>query len=291
MLGVRIITYFRDEVDAVARVIEHEFTIDEANSVDKRMALDPDRFGYLSLHFVAQLNSNRVALTEYRQYDGIKFEIQIRSILQHAWAEIEHDLGYKSQAAVPRNIRRRFSRLAGLLEMADDEFVGIRRELAAHQADASATIGKGAWNIEIDQDSLFAFTMASEEVGRIDRFIAKAMNDIMAQRADRSYIGQQAERLVALGFHLIEDLGSYVDEQSDLLKRFVQQRLLLIESPRRRRRTVPRGITFYYLGMLRYAQNLLAGTEEESTYPGISDSSLRLSLRSAMDNPELSPET
>ncbi|MBV9853926.1 MAG: hypothetical protein JOY82_05300 [Streptosporangiaceae bacterium] len=291
MLGIRIITYFRDEVDAVAKVIEREFAIDEVNSVDKRAALDPDRFGYLSLHFVAQLNSDRIALTEYRQYGGIKFEIQIRSILQHAWAEIEHDLGYKSEAAVPRSIRRRFSRLAGLLEIADDEFVGIRNELAAHQASASAIIGKGTWNIEIDQDSLFSFTSASEEVGRIDKFIASAMDGIIAQRPDRSYIGQQAQRLVALGFNSIEDLSSYVDDQSDLLRRFVSYRLSLIESPRRRRPTVPRGITFYYLGMLRYAQNLLAGTAEESTYPGIADSSLRLSLRSAMETGEFPPET
>ncbi|MGD0699451.1 MAG: hypothetical protein ABSA02_06170 [Trebonia sp.] len=296
MLGIRIITYFRDEVDAVARVIEREFVIDEAHSADKRMALDPDRFGYLSMHFVAQLNRDRVALAEYRQYDGIKFEIQIRSILQHAWAEIEHDLGYKSKEAVPRGIKRRFSRLAGLLEIADDEFVGIRNELAAHRASTSATIGTGSWDVEIDQDSLFSFTVISEEVMRLDRFIANAMDGIIAQRPDRSYIGQQAQRLVALGFDLIEDLNSYADEQSDLLRKFVSTRLSLIESPRRRRPAVPRGITFYYLGLLRHAQDLiagteLAGTEEGSAYPGISDSSLRISLQSAMDDTEFSPET
>ena len=48
--GIRIITYFSEEVDKVARLIEGEFAVDSANSVDKRVFTDPDRFGYASLH-------------------------------------------------------------------------------------------------------------------------------------------------------------------------------------------------------------------------------------------------
>lgn len=134
ILGVRIITYFQDEVDAVAKLIEREFIVDPENSVDKRSILDPDRFGYLSLHYVLQLNPERSKLPENRAYKDIRFELQIRSILQHAWAEIEHDTGYKSESGVPDAVRRRFSRLAGLLELADDEFLGIREELAKSAA-------------------------------------------------------------------------------------------------------------------------------------------------------------
>lgn len=129
LLGVRIITYFQDEVNAVAELVESEFIVDPENSGDKRKLLDPDRFGYLSRHYVLQLSSGRSTLPENRAYKDIKFEVQIRSILQHAWAEIEHDTGYKSESEVPETIRRRFSRLAGLLELADDEFLGIREEL------------------------------------------------------------------------------------------------------------------------------------------------------------------
>ena len=105
---MRIITYFAEEVDAVAQLIEREFTIDRKNSIDKRMALDPDQFGYLSVHYIVSLAANRSQLPEYAALSGLSAEIQIRSILQHAWAEIEHDLGYKSQTAVPRDVVRQF---------------------------------------------------------------------------------------------------------------------------------------------------------------------------------------
>jgi putative GTP pyrophosphokinase len=80
----------------VAELIEREFVIDRDNTVDKRKQLDPDRFGYLSLHHIVQLGPTRSQLVEYSSFGGIKAEIQTRSILQHSWAEVEHDLGYKS---------------------------------------------------------------------------------------------------------------------------------------------------------------------------------------------------
>jgi len=109
--GARIITYFEDDVDSVASVIEREFLIDRANSTDKRAALDVDRFGYASVHYVVHLDQRREILSEYARFAGMSFEVQIRSILQHAWAEIEHDLQYKSKESIPRELRRRFARL------------------------------------------------------------------------------------------------------------------------------------------------------------------------------------
>jgi putative GTP pyrophosphokinase len=105
-------------------MVECEFVIDWENSVDKGELLSPDRFGYLSVHYVASLSPSRLALPEYKQYGSIKAEIQVRSILQHAWAEIERGLGYRNQT-MPGRVRRRFSMVAGLLEMADKEFRDI----------------------------------------------------------------------------------------------------------------------------------------------------------------------
>ena len=98
IIGIRVITYYSDDIDKVAKIIEDNFDVDKENSIDKRETLDIDRFGYLSLHYIVKLKEDRLKLQEYRNCNH-KVEIQIRSILQHAWAEIEHDLGYKNQYA------------------------------------------------------------------------------------------------------------------------------------------------------------------------------------------------
>jgi putative GTP pyrophosphokinase len=101
LVGARVITYFADDVDRVARIIRNldNFEIDPRNSVDKRRALQADQFGYQSLHLVALLSKRRI-FTENREFEGLKIEIQIRSLLQHTWAEIEHAY-YKAERTLP----------------------------------------------------------------------------------------------------------------------------------------------------------------------------------------------
>jgi ppGpp synthetase/RelA/SpoT-type nucleotidyltranferase len=130
IVGARVITFFADDVDRVANIIRRadNFAIDLANSIDKRRELRPDQFGYQSLHLVATLSKQRI-FNENRNLDGLKIEIQVRSLLQHAWAEIEHAY-YKSERSLPPTIARRVSLVAGLLEVGDNEFIAIRRDAA-----------------------------------------------------------------------------------------------------------------------------------------------------------------
>jgi putative GTP pyrophosphokinase len=281
LLGVRVITYFQDEVDAVAQLLSRHFRVDEKNSVNKAEALDPDRFGYASVHYVVQLSESRAELPEYRPFADIKFEVQIRSILQHAWAEIEHDLGYKAEA-VPRAVKRRFSRLAGMLELADDEFVDLRREVSKHQETTREIIENGTLGIEIDQDSLSAFVRQYPEIGQLDNAIAKAMGGSVLKRLDDEFIGVQAAQLTELGFASLEGLGNYLDTERDVLKRFIHDRLSRIQrTPRNMRTPVPIGVTLYYVGMLKHIQRLLRNEPGGSAYSDISIESLRHSLEFA----------
>ena len=71
------------------------------------------------------LKTDRAGLAEYQRFTGQIVEVQVRTILQHAWAEIEHDIQYKSLRTIPTEIRRRFVALAGMLEIADREFQAI----------------------------------------------------------------------------------------------------------------------------------------------------------------------
>lgn len=173
IVGLRIITNYSDEVDKIAEVIEKEFSIDTENSIDKRASLDSDRFGYLSLHYIVKLNPERCKLVEYKRFNGIKFEIQIRSILQHTWAEIEHDIGYKAKFEVPKPIRRKFSMLAGLLELADEQFVQIRDDLINYEKTVQNNIDSTPEDIGIDAISIYEYVNTSSIVKEIDEKIIK----------------------------------------------------------------------------------------------------------------------
>jgi ppGpp synthetase/RelA/SpoT-type nucleotidyltranferase len=125
-LGVRIITYFDDTVDDVVTSLKKEFSIDAANSMDKRALLGPNEFGYRSVHLVARLKSPRNRNMEYRTLRNLCFEIQVRSILEHAWAEIEHEIAYKSAIDFPKEEARLLASVAGTLEILDREFRQLR---------------------------------------------------------------------------------------------------------------------------------------------------------------------
>ena len=163
IVGVRIITYFDDEVDQIAAMIEEEFVIDQDNSVDKRK-IDNDKFGYRSLHYVANLKRDRINLPEYSSCGERKFEFQIRTILQHSWAEIEHGLGYKGEFEIPSTAKRTFYRVAALLEQADIEFVKLKSTIAEYESSLSQSIKNNPSQIEINKASLTSFMTTNDNV-------------------------------------------------------------------------------------------------------------------------------
>ena len=122
LIGLRIVTFYTDDVDKVAAIISQLFDIDWANSVDKRKLHDLNSFGYNSLHYICSLHGG-----------SFPFEIQIRTALQHTWSAIEHDIGYKGAVKLPPQYRRQFSRLAGMLELADDEFSRLRTTMTEYR--------------------------------------------------------------------------------------------------------------------------------------------------------------
>jgi putative GTP pyrophosphokinase len=163
LLGLRVITYFEDAVDRVGRVLEARLRVDLAHSIDKRRR-EPGVFGYRSLHYVFEMGGGLPA--------GARGEIQVRTILEHSWAEVEHDLGYKAPGSVPLGVRQRLSRLAGLLELADREFVAIRDELAAYTSALPERIADADDDVVLDQLALGAL-LTSPDVEQLDLRIAE----------------------------------------------------------------------------------------------------------------------
>jgi putative GTP pyrophosphokinase len=125
LAGARVIVYLLSEVEQVSTVIEREFIVVEKQSIEGLVA-DRERVGYQSVHFLAQFSPVRHALL-VEQFSNDLVEIQVRTVLQHAWAEVEHGVQYKSGSALSTDLQRRFISLAGLIEIADREFQAISR--------------------------------------------------------------------------------------------------------------------------------------------------------------------
>lgn len=204
LIGIRIITYFEDEVDKVAKTIDSEFVTDKENSIDKR-ELESDRFGYKSLHYVVSLTTQRKKLTEYKRFKDIKIEIQIRSVLQHAWAEIEHDLGYKGEFAIPDLFKRNFYRVAALLETADVEFVNIKNGLLKYESSVAESIKKQPQDVELNSVSLKSYIINNSSIKELDKKIA-TMAEATYIGDDFQMIEAHIEKLQYLNINTIKEL-------------------------------------------------------------------------------------
>ena len=131
-VGVRVITYVLGDVAAVADLLHDQVVVRDDRDMGQETA-SQGRFGYSSRHLVVALDAEREADPALAALRGRVAAVQIRTVLQHAWAEFEHDIRYKG--AVPdehaREFDRRFTLAAGLLELADREFSTIRDRLSS----------------------------------------------------------------------------------------------------------------------------------------------------------------
>lgn len=152
--ATRIITFFPKTIEKIDAVLQEEFEILERSDKAEDL-LEEERFGYQSVHYLVRLSKARAGLAEYQRFAGATTEVQVRTILQHAWAEIEHDIQYKSSAAIPRDIRRRFMALAGMLELADREFQAIQDQDAALNTAARELVEQGKYaEVEVTPTAL-----------------------------------------------------------------------------------------------------------------------------------------
>jgi putative GTP pyrophosphokinase len=127
-VGVRVIVFLDRDIDKAASIVRDHFEVDETHSSDKRTPKQVDLVGYRFLHLVGKLGEGRKDLPEYESISNIYFEVQIRTILQHAWAEIEHKRRYKGKASLPNDLQHRLMIISGTLELIDREFSGIAIE-------------------------------------------------------------------------------------------------------------------------------------------------------------------
>lgn len=208
ILGCRIITFYTEEVDKIAALIEKNFEVDWENSVDKRRLLDLDRFGYMSLHYICRLPLERCEDPEMHEY---RFEVQMRTALQHVWATINHDLGYKTDIEIPREHLRNMNRIAGMLELADEQFSRIRMEITDYRRQVQALVADGDFDrVPLDGDTFRSYL-------ELDPFhkLADRIASINQAEIYRDNLMPYLQVLLRMGFKTLGDLERLLHDYSD----------------------------------------------------------------------------
>ena len=157
LAGVRIITYSKKDIPVISQMIEENFDIDTANSVNKTLTLGNDKMGYRANHYVVSFEQDRLRMPENRKFNNLKCEIQVTSLIAHTWSEITHEKGYKFEGDLPPELDRRKNLLAGMLELADLEMDSYVEAFDGYVSQIEREIEKGCLKYPINSMSLARF--------------------------------------------------------------------------------------------------------------------------------------
>lgn len=157
LCGGRVVTQTAEEVRTICRFIETAFDVDWPNSEDVSQRLKPTEFGYRSVHYIVQVNTEKLktagidvpvppelpgfvpdALGPQAADRPLKAEIQVRTLLEHAAASLGHDTIYKTDLKVPDRIKRHHATLAAMLEGVDTGFGQLLNSLKEFRSSSGA---------------------------------------------------------------------------------------------------------------------------------------------------------
>lgn len=189
LCGGRIIVHTSDEVKAISEYIEQHFRIDIENSIDVSQRLKPTEFGYRSVHYIISFKPGVFPnkdvpleippiLYNNQLFPNNRAEVQVRTILEHAWADLAHDLEYKSGFEIPAKWKREFAGVAAMLETADKSFTRIKQGLKTYASSYGAYMSEDRMLEEIKLlDIILEFDKENAEVaGRIGK-LAMTLGD------------------------------------------------------------------------------------------------------------------
>jgi putative GTP pyrophosphokinase len=201
LTGIRVITFLETQVNAISQLIRTTFDVDEKNSLDRASDLGEDKIGYRSTHFVCTLGKTRSALPEYDALSDLKFEIQVRTVLQHAWAELAHDRSFKLGTGLPTKIQRKLNLYSGMLEIVDGAFDEIAREVDEYSAAIASKTPTQLSDTETNTLSLQRYARELAEQHGIHLDFNEIPDDVLAE-------------IKSFGLHKIGDLKRIADDKT-----------------------------------------------------------------------------
>ena len=212
ILGVRVVVFYNEDVDKTAAIVKNLFEIDWANSIDKRKTHDATSFGYNSLHYICRIPKTLYQDESYPELNEIRFELQMRTILQHTWSAIQHDIGYKMTVEIPEEYHRRLGRLAGLLELADDEFSRIRADINDYRRRKQSLVSDGKLDeVPLDGDTYTNY-LALQPFDKLNKHIAAINQAEILPASLESYLGIFKNEM---GFTTLADIETMIRQHSE----------------------------------------------------------------------------
>ncbi len=124
LIGIRVVCLYVDQIPVVSDLLQQHFRIIDVTDKIAAVESTEGSFGYKGLHMDLALSEELAALPKYQPYAELRFEVQIRSLIQDAWSVLDHKIKYKK--SIPNDLRRRINVLSALFELADREFKEIR---------------------------------------------------------------------------------------------------------------------------------------------------------------------
>jgi putative GTP pyrophosphokinase len=179
--GIRIICYYPSDVEKIVSLLRKELLVHSEEDTQAR--LKPNEFGYRSTHLIISVPGDWLKVPQYRGLDNIKAEIQVRTILMHAWAEIQHKLAYKNAEQVPDAFQRKLFRLSAKFEEADEQLEDIRDGLANYRSEIqpNSHLGvNGLKGLPLNLDTLtILLDVAYPEKGKSESENAALLDELM----------------------------------------------------------------------------------------------------------------
>ncbi|MGO4383200.1 GTP pyrophosphokinase [Specibacter sp. RAF43] len=150
LVGERVILFVESDINAVAIALTSQFIChddEDKTAVIRKIG----GIGYAGRHLTLEVPADNPPVG-CEAYGGQRFEVQIRTVLQHAWAEFEHDIRFKGTSGDNAEISRAFTMASTLIELADQQFVNISDILKRLQSESAA--GAAAEQQVLDSYSL-----------------------------------------------------------------------------------------------------------------------------------------
>lgn len=208
LAGVRIVYLYLSDRPALENIVEREFkVIEKADKIEKA---DPDRFGYGALHYLIRLG-NKSSGARYDDLKELTCELQVRTVLQDAWSMVAHNLSYKQESDVPRELRRKLNALSGLFETADSSFDQLRKERLEYKERVKNEMSK----------ENRAFLQREIDLDNLTEYLSWRLPD--RGQSEQEDIADLLEELRKYGYTRLAQLDNAMNKTEDAIKAFEEK--------------------------------------------------------------------